>query len=514
MATSRYLQPRQPGGRSSADTQQEDPNGVYIPGREGRLDARPRNALYLPGTGPGTGRTGIRTGIVNRDGTTSPLSSMGYATGPLSPTRPSSLPGAENSEADASNASAPSGYASNITTSRSSRAAETDDSDADTSETSTPQSSTPNKRELNPNAPLVYNPISLDNPGGNFVMQGATIADSSYMPDESGNEAPQGGSTDNEAPRKRIDARPRNNIYMPGTGPGTGRTAIRIGTINRDGSESPVSSMGYATGPLSETRPSSLPATKTKGAPGNPAATPGLPETIKDSTRQFGSNGEQNLKAPTPLTPAVIPSTIDLPSNNTPKTAPNAITPGVSGTIKASTEQFGSQPGAAKPASPPAIKPLSSDLDTLKTSTPALGSTPPLNTKAPALSLTPSLGGISTPKPSTGLDTIGASSKPFGSTSPSGPLDLTGIKKRAKGGPVRAGQPYLVGEEGPELIIPKRSGTVVPNHALQAEGQTTGLMMRPRPVPAEYARHHALRNRGKAKDKPRGDGKRKTPQHR
>ena len=60
MATSRYLQPRQPGGRSSAATQQEekDPNGVYIPGRKGRLDARPRNALYLPGTGPGTGRSG------------------------------------------------------------------------------------------------------------------------------------------------------------------------------------------------------------------------------------------------------------------------------------------------------------------------------------------------------------------------------------------------------------------------------------------------------------------------
>lgn len=50
----------------------------------------------------------------------------------------------------------------------------------------------------------------------------------------------------------RIDARPRNNIYMPGTGPGTGRTAIRVGTLNRDGSASPVSGMGSATGPLSQ----------------------------------------------------------------------------------------------------------------------------------------------------------------------------------------------------------------------------------------------------------------------
>ncbi len=36
----------------------------------------------------------------------------------------------------------------------------------------------------------------------------------------------------------------------------------------------------------------------------------------------------------------------------------------------------------------------------------------------------------------------------------------------AVNGPVRAGRPYLVGEEGPELIVPKPSGTVVPNHAL------------------------------------------------
>ena len=36
----------------------------------------------------------------------------------------------------------------------------------------------------------------------------------------------------------------------------------------------------------------------------------------------------------------------------------------------------------------------------------------------------------------------------------------------AKGGPAKAGQPYIVGEEGPELFIPNQSGTVVPNHAL------------------------------------------------
>lgn len=39
------------------------------------------------------------------------------------------------------------------------------------------------------------------------------------------------------------------------------------------------------------------------------------------------------------------------------------------------------------------------------------------------------------------------------------------VQARAKGGPVQAGRPYLVGEKGPELIIPQGNGTVVPNMA-------------------------------------------------
>ena len=39
---------------------------------------------------------------------------------------------------------------------------------------------------------------------------------------------------------------------------------------------------------------------------------------------------------------------------------------------------------------------------------------------------------------------------------------------RAEGGPVSGGQPYIVGERGPELIVPGMSGTVIPNHALNA----------------------------------------------
>jgi phage-related minor tail protein len=37
---------------------------------------------------------------------------------------------------------------------------------------------------------------------------------------------------------------------------------------------------------------------------------------------------------------------------------------------------------------------------------------------------------------------------------------------RAAGGPVLAGRPYLVGERGPELIVPRAPGQVIPNHAL------------------------------------------------
>jgi hypothetical protein len=43
-------------------------------------------------------------------------------------------------------------------------------------------------------------------------------------------------------------------------------------------------------------------------------------------------------------------------------------------------------------------------------------------------------------------------------------------RPRAAGGPVSAGSPYLVGERGPELIVPNRSGTVIPNNKLGGGG--------------------------------------------
>lgn len=38
--------------------------------------------------------------------------------------------------------------------------------------------------------------------------------------------------------------------------------------------------------------------------------------------------------------------------------------------------------------------------------------------------------------------------------------------KRQHGGPIQAGKPYIVGEAGPELVVPGQSGTVVPNDKL------------------------------------------------
>jgi len=38
-----------------------------------------------------------------------------------------------------------------------------------------------------------------------------------------------------------------------------------------------------------------------------------------------------------------------------------------------------------------------------------------------------------------------------------------GIEKREMGGPVNAGQPYIVGEKGPELFVPRNAGGIIPN---------------------------------------------------
>jgi hypothetical protein len=44
------------------------------------------------------------------------------------------------------------------------------------------------------------------------------------------------------------------------------------------------------------------------------------------------------------------------------------------------------------------------------------------------------------------------------------------IGRRAAGGPVKAGMPYIVGESGQELFIPRQSGTVIANNKLGGGG--------------------------------------------
>lgn len=45
---------------------------------------------------------------------------------------------------------------------------------------------------------------------------------------------------------------------------------------------------------------------------------------------------------------------------------------------------------------------------------------------------------------------------------------------RAEGGPVNAGGAYMVGEKGPELFVPRSSGSIVPNGAMSSSGGSAG----------------------------------------
>ena len=65
------------------------------------------------------------------------------------------------------------------------------------------------------------------------------------------------------------------------------------------------------------------------------------------------------------------------------------------------------------------------------------------------------------------------------------------IQAREKGGPVNSGQPYLVGEKGPELFVPKNNGGIVSNYAL-------GGMVRSNKT--GYGRYSGLRTTIRGKD--------------
>lgn len=55
---------------------------------------------------------------------------------------------------------------------------------------------------------------------------------------------------------------------------------------------------------------------------------------------------------------------------------------------------------------------------------------------------------------------------------------------RAGGGSVMAGQPYIVGEQGPELLVPRSNGTIIPNNQLStvANNKTNNVYVYPQQV--------------------------------
>jgi len=61
----------------------------------------------------------------------------------------------------------------------------------------------------------------------------------------------------------------------------------------------------------------------------------------------------------------------------------------------------------------------------------------------------------------------------FYSGSGGGGVSWTDIAGKAAGGPVKGGESYVVGEEGPELFVPNSSGNIVPNDELGGGGGTS-----------------------------------------
>ena len=49
------------------------------------------------------------------------------------------------------------------------------------------------------------------------------------------------------------------------------------------------------------------------------------------------------------------------------------------------------------------------------------------------------------------------------------------LPTRAMGGTITGNSAYLVGERGPELFVPRMSGTIIPNHNLQSAGASTNI---------------------------------------
>ena len=73
-------------------------------------------------------------------------------------------------------------------------------------------------------------------------------------------------------------------------------------------------------------------------------------------------------------------------------------------------------------------------------------------------------------------------------------LSGIGLPGRAVGGPVSGGNPYVVGEKGPELFIPSVSGSIVPNNSagsfmgMRGGSSSGGTVLRGQDILLAYAR--------------------------
>ena len=83
-----------------------------------------------------------------------------------------------------------------------------------------------------------------------------------------------------------------------------------------------------------------------------------------------------------------------------------------------------------------------------------------------------------------GDENFGGWTAPAGAAKSSGGADTQINGMRAMGGPVSAGGAYIVGEQGPELFVPRQSGTVVANGGGQDEALRAALLS----LPASIAR--------------------------
>lgn len=84
---------------------------------------------------------------------------------------------------------------------------------------------------------------------------------------------------------------------------------------------------------------------------------------------------------------------------------------------------------------------------------------------------------------------------------------------RASGGPVSAGKAYMVGEQGPEMIVPGQSGTVIPNHKLSSANNNSSIFAPSYQIDARGADQAAVARLEQAIDKMNRDAYKQFQAH-